>query len=368
MAKRLNSQAFAWLTKPKVIASTLVAFFFLPGLSAYPIAEKYTLNTRLREFLQKQIGLTPPEIESVIAARPVSKLLKTKRKDEVAIFGIVRINAPQELFIEKHRDIVAFESGKGVQGVGRFHSPPVLSDVAALQIDNKELKEIPKCKPGNCSIKLSDQVMKSLGEKINWSSPRAAKQAQSVIRQAFVDYVAKYQKIGDEGLAISNDQKKPQAIRDGFRQLLLNSSHFIQYDPQLVNYLEKYPQEKPVDTEDIFYWQKAVFGLKPVVRASHLVIHRSQQEDDVRYTIASKMLFASHYFRAALELKSTVPDPASPEANAFYLICVNRAFVDGLTGLKGLLIRRTVLERSRQSLDRYLLSVKQKIEAAYKSK
>ena len=213
-------------------------------------------------------------------------------------------------------------------------------------------------------IKLSDLAMQSLRRQIDWTSPQAAGQAQSVIRQAFVDYVTNYQRIGDATLAVYYDQDKPQAIRDGFRRLLRHSSQLFQYDPQLAGYLEKYPQARPPGAEDIFYWQKAEFGLKPVVRASHVVIHRRQQDSGVTYAIASKMLLASHYFRAALELKSLVPDGASPDAKSFYLICLNRSLVDGLTGVKGGLIRGMVKKRSRESLANYLGNVKQKIEAA----
>jgi len=355
-----------WLTRMKLLAGALIAVVLVPGLLAHPVPENDILSSPLREYLEKEIGLNKAEMESVISSRPVAKLLKTKTKDEVAIFGIVRIRAPQELFIEKVRDIVAFEGGKGVS-LGRFQSPPVLRDVAALQIDNKELKEIPNCRPGDCTIKLSDRAMQSLREQVDWSSPKATTQAQSLIRKAFVDYVANYQKIGDEALAVYNDKDRPQAIRDGLRQLVQNSSESIQYDPQLANYLEKYPQERPADTEDIFYWQKGAFGLKPVVRASHLVIHRNQRENYVTYSIASKMLFASHYFRAAIELKSVVPDSASPDSKSFYLVCLNRSFVDGLAGFKGALIRGTVTSKGRQSLAQYLAGVKQKIEAAYAS-
>jgi hypothetical protein len=356
------------MTGVKVLAIALVAAVFIPNSFAYPATQDDTLIPPLRAFLEKDMGLTAPEMQSVIAGLPVAKLLKTQTADEVAIFGIVRINAPQEMFIEKLRDIVAFESGKGVLGIGRFHSPPVLRDVAALQIDEKELREIPNCKPGDCSIKLSDQVMHFLQTQIDWSSPKAATQAQSVIRKAFIDYVAEYQKTGDDALAVYNDKGKPEAIRDSLRQLLQNSSHLIQYDPQLATYLEKYPQARPPDAEDIFYWQQGEFGLKPVVRASHLVIHRMQHENHVTYAIASKMLLASHYFRAALELKSVVPDTATPDAKSFYLVCLNRSFVDSLTGIKGRLIRGTVLQKSKESLARYLAGVKQKTELAYRPK
>lgn len=352
------------LTRVRLLASALVAAALVLGIFAYPATQNEAMPPPLRSFLEKDMGLTAPEMQSVIAGRPVAKLLWTKTEDEVALFGVVRIHAAQELFIQKFRDIVAFESGKGVLGIGRFHSPATMSDVAALQIDQRDLKEIPQCKPGDCMLKLSDRAMESLRRQIDWNSPQAATQAQPVIRRAFVDYVANYQKIGDAALAVNFDRDKPQSIREDFRRLLQHSSHLYQYEPQLAGYLEKYPQARPLGTEDIFYWQKAEFGLKPVVRASHLVIHRRQQGSSVTYAIASKMLLASHYFRAALELKSVAPDGASPGGKSFYLICLNRSFVDGLTGVKGGLIRGTVKSRSRDSLARYLGGVKQKIEAA----
>jgi hypothetical protein len=365
MAMTITKRSWLRLTRMRPLASALLAAALVPGLFAYPVTQNDAMNPLLRTFLEKEMGLTAPEMQSVIAGRPVAKLLSTKTEDEVALFGVVRIYAPQELFIAKFRDITTFESGKGVLSIGRFRSPAALSDAAALQIDQKELKEIPECEPGDCTLKLSDRAMQSLRQQIDWTSPQAAGQAQSVIRRAFVDYVADYQKIGDAALAVNYDQDKPQAIREDFHRLLQHSSHLFQFDPQLAGYLEKYPQARPPQTEDIFYWQKAEFGLKPVVRASHLVIHRRQEGSEVTHAIASKMLVASHYFRAALELKSLVPDGASPGGRSFYLVCLNRSFVDGLTGVKGGLIRGTVKSKSRDSLARYLGSVKQNIEAAH---
>lgn len=320
-----------------------------------------------QEFLVKKIRLTQQDMQSVFNGRQVAKLLETKTKDEIAILGIVKIHAPQELFIEQFRDIVEFERGAGVHAAALFHSPPTLDDVAALTIDADDLKEISRCKHGDCEVKLSDRAMQILREQVDWKSPQAGAQAQSLIRQAFVDYVARYQKIGDEALFVYNDKDKPQAIRDGLNTLLQNAYDLFQYDPQLAAYLRKYPQEKPPDTEDIFYWQKGEFGLKPVIRASHVVIHRNQHGSYCTYAIASKMLLATHYFRAALELKSVVPDSPTPDAKSFYLVCLNRSFVDGLTGFKGMLIRGTVKSKSRQSLEQYLAGVKNETESAYKT-
>ena len=65
-----------------------------------------------------------------------------------------------------------------------------------------------------------------------------------------------------------------------------------------------------------------------------------------------------------LELKAVVPDSAEAVSESFYLVCLNRSFVDGLAGFQGALIRRKVVEKSRESLANYLANVKEKIEAA----
>lgn len=348
------------------LACTLVIVLFAPGLVTLA-STAGGIPEPLRQFLQKDMALTRNEMQSIVLDRAVAKLLETQTNDEIAIFGIIKIRVPQEFFIEKFRDIIAFESGQNVRAAGIFHSPPELSDVTTLQINDEDMREIRNCKPGDCEVKMSDRAMKTLIDGIDWTSPGAKLQAQLLIRQELVDYLAGYQQIGDNALSVYSDKEKPQAIRENLGKLLQNSSHFFQYDPILANYLKSYPQGRPVDTEDIFYWQNGEFGLKPVIRASHLVIHRSTRGTDVTYTLASKMLIATHYFRAALELKTLVPESSSPDGKSFFLLCLNRSFVDGLTGFKAAFIRGTVKKRSRESLERYLLSSKKKIESAYQS-
>jgi hypothetical protein len=54
------------------------------------------------------------------------------------------------------------------------------------------------------------------------------------------------------------------------------------------------------------YWQETEFGLKPTIRISQIVV-REGAGDTV---VASKMLYASHYFWTALEVRALVPDPS----------------------------------------------------------
>jgi hypothetical protein len=59
--------------------------------------------------------------------------------------------------------------------------------------------------------------------------------------------------------------------------------------------LDSDPTTLPNST-DFLYWQETEFGLKPTIRVSHVVI----QERPELIVVASKMLYASHYFWTAL--------------------------------------------------------------------
>lgn len=341
----------------RAIVFVITVFVYVHGLAA---TNRTELPKSLTNYLQS-MQVSQDEIQAILAGQPVAKVLKTETNDEVAIFGIVRIRASQDVFIEKFRNIVTFESGGGIIASGSFHTPPRPEDVLTLSLQDKDLNRIEECVPGNCGLKLTGRDMKLFQENINWQAPDATSQAQLLIRQQMMESISQYQNHGDDALPIYNDGDTPYSVRDGLHSLLQHSSDMYMYDASLANYIAQFPAKRPSDTDDIIYWQNVRFGLKPVLRASHLMIHRVQEGDTISYRIASKMLYSNHYFRSALELKSLVPD-SSLSADSFYLICVNRAYVDGLTGIKGLLVRRIVKGKIRDSMAQYLSNVKRKTE------
>jgi hypothetical protein len=58
------------------------------------------------------------------------------------------------------------------------------------------------------------------------------------------------------------------------------------------------------------------------------------------------MLYASHYFWTAIELRVLIPDPARGEG--FWFVNVNQSRSDGLNGFKGSVIRGQGARRSRE--------------------
>jgi hypothetical protein len=93
------------------------------------------------------------------------------------------------------------------------------------------------------------------------------------------------------------------------------------------------------------------------VRINHLVM----QERADRTVVASKMLYASHYFWTALELRVLLPDAA--RGPGFWLVTVNRSRSDGLSGFTGRVIRSRVRGEVEDGTRAALIATKTKLES-----
>lgn len=106
------------------------------------------------------------------------------------------------------------------------------------------------------------------------------------------------------------------------------------------------------------------FGLKPTIRVNHVVIHplAERPSTGVAYAIATKQLYASHYFHTTLELRFLVDriDPAGRAGST--LISVTRSRNDGMTGFRGLFLRPIIRRRSRDAVRGYLEHVRRQVE------
>jgi hypothetical protein len=325
-----------------------------------------SIPDELNSFLLKQIGLNKKEISSIPVGKTIVKALRTKRREEIAIFGIVEMNVPPEYFLQRFRNILEFESGNGILRNGVFSNPPQLSDVSNLTWENDDLEKIRKCSPKDCTARIPGGSVTLFHEKVDWSSDHAIQQANDLMRRLVVEYVTNYQKIGDDALTEYYKDGDVLSVKEGSRQLLQNSPYLHHYFPELASYLRNYPNENNPKAEEIFYWQKAEFGLQPVIRLNHIVILHLENSSHTNYVIASKMLFANHYFRDGLEIRSIIPALDDPASKSFYFLVLNRSHVDGMTGFKGWFIRDPVVDKSVEKLKAWLVKAKIQIENEYR--
>jgi hypothetical protein len=318
------------------------------------------------ELLRKHIELSDDEIRDIQQGKHVTKVLDTDRADEVAVFGVIRIGVPVGFFLERYEDIESFETGKNIEAIGKFSVSPVLEDLAGLTLPKDDIKDIKKCKPGKCEVKMAEDSMRRFQEEVDWASPEYEEQANVVARELGLQLVLEYKHGGNQALGEYWDKKHPQLLADEFRGLMENSKYLFEYNPDLYAFLDRYPTVQLDHSSDFLYWSRVKFGLKPLIRINHVVIDRDSSEDVTEAAIASKAIYSSHYFRAALELRFLIPDPVRRDDQGFYLFSVNRARADGLTGFTGSILRGTIKDRSRKGLEAFLIDGKQKLERLYR--
>jgi len=293
-------------------------------------------DTAVRTFLRRTIGLTDAQLADIESGHVVTRPLQGADKPEMAAFGAVRVAAKKDVYLERLRDVAVFRKGPSTIQIGRFHTPPVIADLDSLTLEDGDFDAARKCKPGDCDLKLSRSALDRIQKEMDWKAPDARARATQLTKQMLVEYVSAYLRGGTTEMATYVDNASPLETSAEFRKVLAASPYLVEYAPALKRYLEEYPTGPLAGVENVFYWTKDKFGPKPTMAIYHLTIWRDPA-DPTRAAVASKQIYASHYFQAGLDLTALVDAPAPP--GGFYLVDLYRARIDPPTGmLSGVLL------------------------------
>jgi hypothetical protein len=317
---------------------------------------------RLEEFLRSQMQLSTSQIADIQKGKAVAKILSSSNPSDIFVFGAVYIHAKPVAYLSLMRDIERLNKLNGYLGAGEFSKTPAIRDMDGLSLDKDDIKDLRKCRPGNCELQLPEESMESARNAIEWDSPNVALQVEELAKRRIIKLLESYQQKGDRALGTYRDKRDPLPVAEHFQSVLSRIEFFPQYLPDLNRYLLNYPQFKPAGTQDFFYWEKVNFGLKPTIRVNHAVAYHPPGDGQRVYILAIKQLYASHYFQTAIDLSFCVQGSGESEENGFYLITVKASRQAGLTGFKGGLLRRVVVRKTRSSLASVLENIKKTLE------
>jgi hypothetical protein len=318
-------------------------------------------GSEVRNVLAGQLRFSAAQIETVRRGQPVVVSVPPGVDREIAVAGAVRIAAPASRLVAVVRDIERLERGRGFLMTRKFSSPPVLADVATLQLPDEDVHALRSCRPGRCDVKLGQGAIDELG-RIDWNAPDVANQANQLARRMAIAYLDQYRAGGNRALAVYRDKPEAIDLAGEFADMVRRSPGFTSLLPEVATYLLQYPQARPPTVDDYFYWSLAEFGLKSIVRLNHVVIHPTGRTSGLQYVITTKQLYASHYFQTALEVRALFDDAERP-GEGHYLVVLNLARSDGLTGLFGPIVRSKVRSGARNGLLTVLAGQKRLAEA-----
>ena len=328
-----------------------IVWLCTPALGQDPTLSQ-NLATQFHTILREKASFDDADFAALAQGETVVKLLPVQDRREVAVRGLVRLQAPAEVFLQSFREGMARKNNPAILEIGSFSSPPRLEDLQTLTFEKHDVEDLKECVVGDCQLKLSAMMIERFQKEMDWSAPDYRMRAAHLLKLMLLDYVRDYLARGEEGLIEYND--KPQAVRLAEEQrALLAAPGFVKdIFAEFPQYLKRISTTELPVMENALVWSKINIGLKPVIAINHIMIYKVEQEAGPQILIVSKQIYANHYFDSSLGVTAFVnipgPNPGS------YLFYENRSRADGLGGPFGKIKRRIVENRAVDALNAVL--------------
>jgi len=305
-------------------------------------------------------GLTADQWKAVDNGNPQAKVLDTSEKREVAIVGVVHLRATSTCFVAQLQDIENFKKNPAVLRIRKFVRPIDPRDLEGFSLETGDLAALRNCRVGDCNVKAPIAAIERLGSDVDWSRPDYTAQAQSIFREELLAYVEDYLNHGNSALIEYRDKNKPVRLEDEFRAVLDARPGLSGLVPDFHDYLAQSKSELLPGVSEFFYWSTESFGLKPVASITHVSIYVQPG----RAVVASKQIYASHYFDASLGMTAALDDTGKTSAPGMYLVYVNRSRIDFLSGFFGGLRRALARGRLQDGMRKNLAEAVRKLESS----
>jgi hypothetical protein len=299
-----------------------------------------------RAFLSDAFKLSAADIARIDGGHVVTRTLEVTNHREVATLGIVRIRTAAATYVARLTDIAAFKRSDDVVQIGTFSNPTRPEDVAALTIDEVDIKGLRECQVEDCDLRLPADGIDRFRRDIDWRAADSRSRATRLMQQFLVEYVARYRVGGPEAEMEYADRPRRLNVAREFASLIAADTTAGRLASPLYQHLLDYPAAAAARTTDFVYWSKERVRGRPVVSVTHVAIAPAAGDAPVDYAIGSKQIYAMHYYDASLGLTLLVPDRSASEP-ATYVVYLNRSRIDLFDGLFGGMARRIVAGKAR---------------------
>ena len=200
------------------LSNMAILFWVLLVLPNYAFAADDTMD-QLQRFLKNDMAFSEKEFNSFQEGKTVAKSLKTGTKHEIGIFGIARVNVPQEFFLQNYEKNGLNVETASAKSWGIIKTPPQMEDLKEITLPKRDLDDLKKCKPGDCKVKAPIEAIKKIGQ-LDAKAPDFEAKVNQLIQEDTIDYLNRYLKNGNRGLVEYSDKKNPVRLGEQFQGLL----------------------------------------------------------------------------------------------------------------------------------------------------
>jgi hypothetical protein len=307
-----------------------------------------------QQVLREKASFNEPDFAALQLNQPVVRLAPTSDKREVAVTGLVNINARADEFLRSYRESMMRKNNAAILEIGSFGREPALADLEGLTLETNDIDDLKECVVGDCQIKLSAPMIERFRKEIDWAAPDYQLQVTNLFKEMLLAYIKDYRTRGEAALIEYNDKQDPRSV--AAEQRALNSA---------AGYVNSFLSDTKSGLqllEETLVWSKIKFGLKPVIAVNQISIYKRDSEIGPQVLIASKQIYANHYFNAFLALTAFVNVPGA--ANGSFLVYENRSRADGLEGPFGKIKRGVVEKKALEGLRGIMAQSKASLEGS----
>jgi len=337
-----------------------IAFCAMVWLGTNPTLAQKSVP-EFHQILSEKSAFDQADFAALEQGQTVVRLLPTLDKREVAVGGFIGLKVAADVFLKSFRESMTQKSNPAILEIGRFSDMPILSDLQTLSIEDRDLEDLKACVVGDCKIKLSAIMIERLHKEVDWEATDYRPQAAQLLKRMLLDYVHDYVARGDSALIKYHDKPVEIRLAEEHRELMSAPGYAN-------NLLSEFQQNLKVTTvpqvslvENAIVWSKIKFGLKPVLAVNHIMIYKRSAESGPQILVASKQIYANHYFDSSLALTAFVSVPGGSPGS--YLLYENRSRADGLEGPFSKIKRGIVEDRAVSGLKGILESSKANLNA-----
>jgi len=298
----------------------------------------------LQNLIHENADFDSADLAKLEQGHPAVTVLPARHKQEVAVYGLVRVDTPAERFLQSFRDTMATRSNSAILEIGRFRSAPSIDDLSTLTMESEDIEDLKSCVVGNCELKLSAKMIDQFQKSVDWQSSNYATQATDLYKKMLLEYVRDYLAHGDEALIDYADKSRTVSVLQGQRALLSSLPAFFHQSRQDGNSFST--------VENAIVWSKIKFGLKPVLAINHIMIFKNEQELGPEILVLSKQIYANHYFNGSVAVTGLARNSAGTEEQ--YLFYENHSLADALQGVFSGIKRRVIEREAADGLTRIL--------------
>ena len=311
----------------------------------------------MRDLLRDVAEASDSDWAAVSRGEPFAKVLATDSR-EIAVAGAVRIAASSERLVDRYRDVESLKRSAIVLDLGRLGKPPRPADFATVPLEEYSL-DLRDCRPGECRVRLGEPEIARFHRDVDWRAANWRERSQTVWREVLAGYAASYSRDGRRGLPTYANKQEPLSVPAELSLLVGRFGFLNAFAPAFYAYLREFGAGGPDGLDEVMYWSKEDFGVRPVLRLSHQTIYRTSPR---AILIATNQIYADHYLDAGLTVTMTIDASEAGGKPAFYMVSVSRARTRSLGGVLRSFVRSTVQGRSRDALRKILASTKASLE------